>query len=100
MDHINLLNMKTLKHSNGPHIHLFWCFPSISRLKASKEKCKKLNQAIDEVKPVEIVTTRDLILKLNKIGVESGRFYGFESLEGSMKKVLLNIHDIKTIILL
>lgn len=92
--------MKTLEHNNDPHICLFWALPSISKLKASQEKCKKLNEAIHEVKPVEIVTNRDLILKLTKVGIESGRFYGFESLKGSMKKVLLNINEIKTIILL
>lgn len=92
--------MNTLKKNNSPHILLFWSFPSISMVEVYKEKCKKLNQAINRVKPVEIVTTQDRILKLNKIGVESGRFYGFEKLKGSMKKILLNINDIKMITLL
>ena len=92
--------MKSSKNNNSPHILLFWSLPSISMLEAYKEKCKKLNQAIHKTKSVEIVTNHDTILKLNKIGVESGRFYGFESFKGTMKKMLLNINEIKIVILL
>ena len=92
--------MKASKKDNSPHVLLFWSFPSISMVQVYKEKCEKLNQAISKVKPVKIVTTQDSILKLNKIGIESGRFYGFENLKGSMKKILLNINDIKMITLL
>ena len=88
-----------VKHTN-PHILLFWSLPSISMLEAYKEKCKKLNQAIYKRKSVEVVTNQDNILKLNKIGIESGRFYGFGSFKGTMKKILLNINDIKMIILI
>ena len=92
--------MKVSNKYNSPPVFLFWSFPSISMVQVYKEKCEKLNQAINRVKPVEIVTNQDSILKLNKIGVESGRFYGFENLKGSMKKILLNINDIKIITLL
>ena len=87
------------KHSN-PHILLFWSLPSISMIDVYKEKCRKLNQAIYKMKSVEIVTNKDNTLKLNKIGIDSGRFYGFKSLKGKMKKTLLNVNDIKRVNLL
>ena len=68
-------------------------------IEAYKEKCELLNEAIDKMKPIEIVTIQNKILKLNEIGIESGRFYGFESIKGRIKKILLNINDIKNIIL-
>lgn len=92
--------MKSSKKTKAPHIILFWSLPSISMLEASKEKCRKLNQAIHKMKSVEIVTSHDCTLKLKKVGVESGRFYGFEKLKGNMKKTFLNVNKIKTITLL
>jgi hypothetical protein len=74
--------------------------PSCSMLKAYKAKSDKLKQAIKEDKRVEVVTHGNKILKLKKIGIEAGKFFGLESIKGNMKKMLLNINDIKVITLL
>jgi len=74
--------------------------PSCSMLKTYKSKCDKLDQAIRESKSVEIKTHRNKILKLKDIGIEAGKFFGLESIRGNMKKMLLNINEIKVITLL
>ena len=74
--------------------------PSCSMLKSYKAKSDKLNQAIIESKPVEVVIHGDKVLKLKKIGVEAGKFFGLEGIKGSMKKMMLNINDIKMVTLL
>ena len=74
--------------------------PSCSMLKAYKAKSDTLNQAIKEEKTVEVVTNGNKTLKLKKIGVEAGKFFGLESIKGSVKKMLLNINEIKMVTLL
>jgi len=69
-------------------------------LKAYKAKSDTLNQAIKEEKTIEVVTNENKILKLKKIGIEAGKFFGIESIKGNMKKMLLNINHIKMITLL
>ncbi|MFD1163618.1 hypothetical protein [Hwangdonia seohaensis] len=86
--------------SSYSHIFLFWTLPSISMVEAYKKKCKLLNNAMYSMKSIEITTFQNKILKLKEIGIESGRFYGFESIKGGIKKISLNINDIKNIILL
>lgn len=92
--------MKSSAKPSSPHILLFWSVPSISKIEAYKAKCSKLNQAISKVKTIEVVTIQDKVLMLYEIGVEAGRFYGFERLKGKLKKILLNVNDIKRIIVL
>ena len=92
--------MKSLKNNTKPYIIMFWSLPSISMVQAYKEKCYQLNQAINNMKSIEIVTIQNKILRLNEIGIESGRFYGFSSLKGRIKKILLNINDVQKINLL
>ena len=81
-------------------IVLFWSTPSCSMLKAYKANSDTLNQAIIEAKPVELVTNSNKILKLKKIGIETGKFFGLESIKGNMEKMLLNLNDIKMVTLL
>jgi hypothetical protein len=74
--------------------------PSCSMLKAYKTKSDTLNQAIKDEKTVELVTNGNKILKLKTIGIEAGKFFGLKNIKGSMKKMLLNINEIKMITLL
>ena len=91
--------MKSSTAQTSPHILLFWSLPSISMIRAYKEKCKILNMAKDKVKPIEIVTVQNKILRLKEIGIECGQFYGYEHIKGHIKKILLNINSIKMITL-
>ena len=92
--------MKTSEKNANPMIVLFWSIPSCSMLKAYKANSDTLNQAIIEAKPVELVTNSNKILKLKKIGIEAGKFFGLESIKGNMEKMLLNLNDIKMVTLL
>lgn len=92
--------MKPSKEIFNPQIILFWSFPSISKLQENKVKSSKLNEAITHLKKVEVITNKDEVLKLENVGIDSGRFFGLIEFKGKMKKILLNINSIKTIILL
>lgn len=92
--------MKTSNNNSNPIIIMFWSMPSCSMLKAYKIKSDTLNQAIKYEKQVEVVTNSDKILKLKKIGIEAGKFFGLKSIKGQMDKMLLNINDIKMVTLL
>jgi hypothetical protein len=92
--------MKTSANHSNPMIIMFWSMPSCSMLKDYKLKSDTLNQAIKEEKTIEVVTHGNKILKLKKIGIEAGKFFGIESIKGKMKKMLLNINDIKMVLLL
>jgi recombinational DNA repair protein RecR len=97
---LKLISMKTSKKQTNPVIIMFWSMPSCSMLKAYKEKCDMLNQAIREVKSVEVVTQGNEVLKLNRIGNESGKFFGLKSIKKNAEKMLLNINHIKMVTLL
>ncbi|WP_282134281.1 hypothetical protein [Seonamhaeicola maritimus] len=92
--------MKNHKQNINTPIILFWSLPSISMLETYKEKCSQLNQAINRVKGVEIVTVKDVILKLTEVGKDSGRYFGVENMKGQISKILLNVNEIKKITLL
>jgi len=92
--------MKTSVNHSNPMIIMFLSLPSCTMLKAYKLKSDTLNQAIKEEKTIEVVTNENKILKLKKIGIEAGKFFGLERIKGKMKKMLLNINDIKMVILL
>ena len=92
--------MKTSENNSNSMIIMFWSIPSCTMLKAYKAKSDTLNQAIKEEKTVEVVTNGNKILKLKKIGIEAGKFFGIQSIKGNMKKMLLNINHIKMITLL
>lgn len=92
--------MKTSENNSNAMIIMFWSIPSCTMLKAYKAKSDTLNQAIKEKKTVEVVTNGNKILKLKKIGIEAGKFFGIESIKGSMKKMFLNINHIKIVTLL
>jgi hypothetical protein len=79
---------------------MFWSMPSCSMLKVYKAKSNKLKQAIKEDKSVEVVTHGNKVVKLKKIGIEAGKFFGLKGIKGNMKKILLNINDIKMVTLL
>ena len=88
--------MKTSKKRTNLLVIMFWSIPSCSMIKAYKAKCETLNEAIREVKAVEVVTNRNRILHLKRIGNEAGRYSGLKNL----KKLHLNINEIKMITLL
>ena len=93
--------METSENNSNSMIIMFWSIPSSClMLKEYKEKSDTLSQAIKEEKVIEIVTNEDKILKLKKIGIEAGKFFGLENIKGSMKKILLNINNIKMVTLL
>ena len=92
--------MKPSKNILNTHILLFWSFPSISKVHEYKMKSDTLNQAMVHLKKVKIITYNDETFKLENIGIDSGKFFGLKSLKGEMSKILLNINNIKTIILL
>ncbi len=92
--------MKTSEKQSNPIFLLFWSMPSCSMLKAYKIKSDKLNRAMKEEKVVELVTNNDKVFKLRKIGIEAGKFCGMKGLKGKMKKMLLNINEIKAVTLL
>lgn len=92
--------MKTLVKQTNPVIIMFWSIPSCSMLKAYKEKCDMLNQAIRETKPVVVITNGNRTLNLKRIGNESGKFFGLKSIKENAEKMLLNINHIKKITLL
>lgn len=92
--------MKTSNNHSTRIVIMFWSMPSCSMLKTYKIKSDMLNQALKFEKSVEVITTNDQILKLRKIGIEAGKFVGLKSIKGNMKKMLLNINDIKRVILL
>lgn len=89
--------MKTSKNNSKPAIIMFWSIPSYVTLNAYKENCSKLRQAIDLIKSVEILTKDNKAMQFESIGLQSGKFFGMESIKGKIKKILLNINDIKMI---
>lgn len=85
--------MESLKQTTAPHVLLFWSVPSISKVHEYKIKSEKLNQAMNSLIPIEIITYDDASIKFEKIGIESGMFFGWKKLKGKMKKILLNINS-------
>ncbi len=79
---------------------MFWSVPSCSMLKVYKEKCSKLNQAVNQIKPVQVVTKDDKIIQFKSVGVQSRVFFGMEHIKGKINKILLNINNIKIITIL
>lgn len=92
--------MKSKNNIKTPGIFLFWSLPSVSMVKAYKQKCNQLNQAIRKLSCVEIITIENEILKLMEIGIESGSYFGLKNIKGHMQKILLNVNHIKHIVLL
>lgn len=92
--------MKTSQKNSNPIIVMFWSMPSCTMLKSYKVKSDKLVQAIKEDKQVEVVTQGNNILRLKKIGNEAGKFFGMANIKGNMKKMLLNLNDLKMVTLL
>ena len=92
--------MKTPEKKSYTPVILFWSVPSYSTIKAYKEKCSKLSQAISEQKEVQIVTNNNESLKLNEIGIQSGTFFGIETIKGKMEKMFLNLNNIKSVTLI
>lgn len=92
--------MKHSKENLNQHILLFWSVPSISKVHEYKMKSDLLNQAMVYLKKVQVVTHKNEILKFENIGIDSGMFFGLKKFKGNMRKVLLNINAIKTVILL
>ena len=92
--------MKTSSTNPGPAIIMFWSMPSCSMLKSYKVKSDKLVQAINEDRQVEVLTRKNTVLKLKEIGNEAGKFFGTASKKGHMKKMLLNLNELKMVTLL
>ena len=79
---------------------MFWSIPSYVTLNAYKENCSKLKQAIDQIKSVEILTKDNRAIQFKSIGLQSGKFFGMEYIKGKIKRILLNMNDIKMVRLL
>ena len=92
--------MKTSENKSNQNIFLFWSTPSCSMIRAYKVKSDTLSQAMKKMMQVEVITNGDKTLKLKRIGIEAGKFFGLENIKGSMKKILLNINEIKIVTLL
>lgn len=92
--------MKASEKNSIPPIVLFWSVPSYSTIKAYKEKCSQLSQAISEKKTVEILTNKGQSLTLNEIGLQSGTYFGIESIKGKMEKLFLNLNHVQKVTLL
>ena len=92
--------MKTSKKNQTPIVIMFWSVPSCSTMKAYKEKCLTLSQAISEKKEVKILTNKNESLKLNEIGLHSGTFFGMETIQGKMEKMFLNLNNVKSVTLI
>jgi hypothetical protein len=92
--------MKNSKELSPPHILLFWSLPSITMVKAYQLKSYKLDQAVSNSKSVEVLTLKNKVLKLERVDLEAGKYFGFETIKGNIKKIFLNINNIKTITLL
>ena len=88
-----------MKPSNS-HLILFWSVPSISMVKEYKAKTEQLKSAILNLNPIEIITTKNEVLKLEKVEIESGSFFGLNTIKGNIRKIFLNINHIKAITLL
>lgn len=69
-------------------------------LKVYKVKSDLLNQAIMESKKVNVTTYENGILKLKKVGIDAGKYFGLSRIKGKMQRMFLNINDIKKITLL
>ncbi|MBE9489111.1 MAG: hypothetical protein IMY67_02355 [Bacteroidetes bacterium] len=92
--------MKTSGSKSNSIIIMFWSIPSCSMIRAYKVKSDMLNLAMKNMKSVEVITNGDKTYKLKKIGIEAGKFFGLENIKGSMKKMILNINEIKIVTLL
>lgn len=91
--------MKTSENISTPII-MFWSMPSCSMLRSYKAKSDTLNLAMKSMTSVKVITNGDKTYILKRIGIEAGRFFGLESIKGNLKKMLLNINDIKKVTLL
>lgn len=92
--------MKTSKNNSKPVIVMFWSIPSYVMLNAYKENCSKLRQAVDQIKSVEVLTKDNRAIQYKSIGLQSGKFFGMEYIKGKIKRILLNMNDIKMVRLL
>lgn len=92
--------MKTSNKHNNSIFLLFWSMPSCSMIKVYKRNSDLLAQAMRNKSSVEIITQGNKVIKLIKIGIESGKFFGLKTKKGKLKKRLLNINDIKLVSLL
>ena len=97
---LKTLKMKTQKNSSKTVIVMFWSVPSCTTLKAYKEKCSKLNQAVNQFKSVEVVTKDNQTKLFKSIGNQSGTFFGIEDLGARINKTILNINNIKMVTIL
>lgn len=52
------------------------------------------------LKSVELLTHKNKVLKLERVDLEAGKYFSFENIKGKIKKVFLNINNIKMITLL
>ena len=92
--------MKSQKSKFTKPIVLFLSTPSCTMLKEYKMKSDMLNKAIIESKMVNVMTYGNRIIKLKNLGNDAGKYFGVLKIKGKMRKLFLNINDIKKITLL
>ncbi|MGM5469575.1 hypothetical protein ACS386_04810 [Flavobacteriaceae bacterium LMO-SS05] len=92
--------MKTFEKKSSSFILLFWSIPSCSMLKAYKLKSDLLVKAANESRAVKLLTNEKRTLKLKKVEIDSGQFFGLKSIKGQIAKILLNLNDINMVTLL
>lgn len=92
--------MKTSNKMQSPIIIMFWSAPSCSMLKDYKLKSDTLYEAIKYNRAVEVITNSNKTLTFKKIGINTGKYFGMEKIKGKIKKMLLNINEIKMVTLI
>lgn len=92
--------MKSSNVNQNAPIILFWSVPSISQIRDYKRNCEMLKEANKQFKSVEVISKSNRTEKFKSIEMESDNFYGLKKIQGDIKRILLNVNTIKSIILL
>ncbi|WP_242085616.1 hypothetical protein [Aestuariivivens sediminis] len=92
--------MEALNKNGTPAIILFWSVPSISQIQLYKHNCDQLQRACKQLNSVQVIKTNKEALTFKKVVLESESFYGLQKVKGEIKKMMLNINSIKSVILL
>ncbi|WP_242091802.1 hypothetical protein [Aestuariivivens sediminicola] len=92
--------MKTSSKNSTPRIILFWSVPSLSQINTYKANCDQLQKACVHSNSVQVLNHKKEAQTFKKIIKESDGFYGLRRIKGEIRKMMLNVNSIKTIILL
>ena len=92
--------METSNNNSATQIILFWSVPSISQIKEYKRNCDLLKDANSQLKSVKVITNKNQTEKFKSIEIESDTFYGLKKIKGELKRFILNVNSIKSVMLL